>query len=151
MVENIKASRIAVLITSHNRRETTIACLNALFTQKLPQGVSCKVYLVDDGSSDGTGGAVSERYPSVNVIKGNGHLYWCGGMRLAWHEAFKRDYDYYLWLNDDTFLHTKGIYVLLNTLKEIIQHNGSRSIIVGSVCDPQTGLMTYGGIRKKKI
>lgn len=150
MVRNLKTSRIAVLITSHNRREMTLACLNSLFAQKLPQRTSFSVYLVDDGSTDKTGTAVHERYPLVAVIKGNGHLYWCGGMRLAWQKALEHEYDYYLWLNDDTLLYPRAIYTLLRALRTVSQHNGGSSIIVGSVCDPHSGLMTYGGVRMEK-
>ena len=150
MVKKPRTCRIAVLITSHNRRAMTLSCLNSLFAQKLPQGASYKVYLVDDGSIDRTGDAVRKRYPSVSIIKGTGRLYWCGGMRLAWHEALKREYDYYLWLNDDTFLHPKAIHKLLHTVHTVFQHKYGSCIIVGSVCDPQTGSLTYGGVRKEK-
>ena len=46
--------RIAALLTVHNRRDLTVACLSALFNQKLPEAVELQAYVVDDGSSDGT-------------------------------------------------------------------------------------------------
>lgn len=46
--------RIAVLMTCHNRRETTLKCLSSLYDQALPSGVTFKTYLVDDGCADGT-------------------------------------------------------------------------------------------------
>ena len=78
---------IAALITCHNRKSKTIACLERLFQQALPLGVLLKVYLVDDGSTDGTAEAVREKFPSVSVISADGSLFWCRGMRLAWKHA----------------------------------------------------------------
>jgi GT2 family glycosyltransferase len=74
---------IAVLLTCHNRRDKTITCLDSLYNCLLPSDFQLDVFLVDDGSSDGTSKAVSEKFPSVNVIQGNGNLFWNQGMRLA--------------------------------------------------------------------
>lgn len=144
--------RIAVLLTCYNRRETTLECLRALYDQKLPRGVNFNTYLVDDGCTDGTGDAVREQFPDVNVIEGNGNLYWCSGMRMAWAEAMKRDYDYYLWLNDDTLVYEYAIRAMLETANTIRQDSGNDGIVVGSTRDPETGKQTYGGVvRMRKL
>jgi GT2 family glycosyltransferase len=139
--------RIAVLITCHNRQNTTLASLGSLFRQELPKNIIFEVYLVDDGSTDGTGDAVKKQFPSVHVIKGNGNLYWGGGMRLAWSAAMKEDRDFYLWLNDDTTLILNAMATLLATYAEVRKSDTSCGIIVGSACDPDTGQMTYGGYK----
>jgi hypothetical protein len=36
------------------------------------------------------------------VLGGDGSLFWNGGMRLAYADAMRSDFDYYLWLNGDT-------------------------------------------------
>ena len=43
-------NQIAVLITCHNRKEKTLHCLQNLYKQS----ITCDVYLVDDGSIDGS-------------------------------------------------------------------------------------------------
>ena len=48
---------IAVLITSFNRKNSTLKCLGKLFSQNLKE-YYLGVYLVDDGSTDGTFKAV---------------------------------------------------------------------------------------------
>lgn len=131
--------RIAVLITCHNRRDQALVCLEALFQNKLPDGYSLDVFLVDDGSQDGTGGAVRRQFPEVHVVDADGSLFWNGGMRLAFVTAMKQDFDYYLWLNDDTILKPTALAEMLSTAQT---HFG---IIVGSCCDPNTGVWTYGG------
>lgn len=44
---------LAVLMTCHNRRETTLKCLNTLYNQEGATNIDMAVYLVDDGSTDG--------------------------------------------------------------------------------------------------
>lgn len=138
-------ARIAALLTCHNRCQKTLACLDALFQCKLPEGYSLEVFLVDDGSSDGTGYAVYECYPKVNIIKGDGNLYWNGGMRLAFAAAMENGFDYYLWLNDDTLLYPQAIATLLRTEKLVKLEHQVTALIVGSTQDELGGEVTYGG------
>ncbi|HPZ07368.1 MAG TPA: glycosyltransferase family 2 protein [Candidatus Eremiobacteraeota bacterium] len=139
-------NRIAILMTCHNRRETTLSCLKAVFKQVLPESVTFNVFLVDDGSTDGTGDAVRSYYPSVAVLEGDGSLFWNRGMRKAFAEAMERDFDYYLWLNDDTILYTKALKILLETVWKVKKTDNSGCIIAGSICDPESGVPTYGGL-----
>lgn len=139
--------RIAVLMTAHNRRRETIASLAALCSQHLEVGVSVDVYLVDDGSSDGTADAVRKHYPFVRVLNGTGDLYWNWGMRLAFAHAVKGDYDYHLWLNDDTRLYPNAVDVLLKTSREVARASRFDAMISGSTRDPESLGQTSGGLR----
>ena len=138
-------TRIAVLMTCHNRKETTVSCLDTLTNQEVTDNIRLKVYLVDAGSTDGTARAIQERFPDVHIISRDCSLYWCGGTRVAFGEAMKEDYDYYLWLNDDTMLFPDAISALLRTATQIKAQDGRVGIVVGSTCDPDTGKPTYGG------
>ena len=142
----IEQSEIAILMTCHNRRETTLSCLKALERQD----IDFDVYLVDDGSSDGTADAVSKQYPQVRILQGDGNLFWVGGMRMAFAEAMNNGYDYYLWLNDDTILEPQVIDKLLEIHHELTSKNKADSIVVGSTKDSITGKPTYGGAVKSK-
>ena len=135
---------IAVLITCHNRKEKTLQCLQALFRQKgLDSFYLFEVFLVDDGCTDGTPEAVSLDFPQVIIIQGNGKLYWNRGMYLAWETAaVSKDFDYYLWLNDDTFLFENGLETLL--IKVF-----SESIVCGVTRASINGTVTYGGFLTK--
>ena len=134
---------IAILITSHNRKETTLKCLSALYEQK----EKFDVFLVDDGSTDGTGFWVKELFPQVNVINGTGHLFWNGGMRLAWKKALKtKSFDFFLWLNDDTLLMQNSINELLSCYYEVYEKTKLPSIIVGTCCNSNNDIsFSYGG------
>ncbi len=141
-----KYVKLAVLMTCHNRRDTTLACLQALYQQD----ITFDVYLVDDGSSDATTEAVKENYPEVKILQGNGNLFWVGGMRLAFAAALEENYEYYLWLNDDTLLNPKSLTKLLDNHQYLAERGYKNSIIVGSTKDIETGKPTYGGAMRTK-
>jgi len=137
---------LAILMTCHNRRETTLACLRSLYEQSS----DFDIFLVDDGGTDGTSDAVKVLYPKVHLLNGTGNLFWVGGMRLAFARAMKFNYPYYLWLNDDTFLEEGALSELVNLHQSLVQKGNSDSIVVGSTRDPITGKPTYGGANQSK-
>lgn len=131
--------RMAVLITCFNRVETTVKCLSYLFCAA--EGYSFDVYLNDDGSTDGTGACVRTVYPSVHIVQGSGHDYWCGGMRRAWNAAIDSgiEYDGYLWLNDDTYLLPNAFGTLFSA------SDTANAILVGAISSRDGRRATYGG------
>lgn len=134
---------IAVLLTVFNRKEKTLLCLKNLYQQTIPYEYQMDIYLTNDGCTDGTPEAVKEQYPQVNIINAQGNLYWNRGMHLAWQTAAKtKDYDYYLWINDDTFIYEGAIENLLSTAT---LHKG-KAIITSACEDTKThSYITYGG------
>lgn len=137
----------ALLLTVFNRKTKTLACLDRVFRQidgmRSDERYAFAVYMVDDGSTDGTGEAVSELYPQVNIIKAGGNLYWNQGMRRAWDEAAKSNFDFYIWLNDDTLLEDGALATLMET-SEFLRH---KSIVVGTA-RAEKGDISYGGRTK---
>jgi GT2 family glycosyltransferase len=134
---------IAVLITCYNRKELSLKCLRCLYLQKgLNEIFDLDVFLVDDCSNDGTYQAIKSHFPKVNIILGNGSLFWNRGMCLAWETAFKkRNFDFYLWLNDDTFIFE---YALLNLL-DSVESTFYKAVIVGSTFSYLNNKISYGG------
>ena len=136
---------IAVLMTCFNRRDLTLRCLEALYAQQQSEPRRLTTILVDDGSRDGTAAAVSERFPQVRVLAGKGNLYWNGGMRVAFGEALREGFDYYVWLNDDTMLQPQALDVLLRT-NHGLAAEGITAIVTASTCEASTGKRSYGGV-----
>lgn len=138
---------IAVLLTCYNRKDKTLQCLQSFYKSinKLPE-LNFEIFLVDDGSSDGTTEAVQGFFPEICIIQGTGELYWNRGMHLAWETASKKkDFDYYLWLNDDVVLLPDAINQLFSDASKI-----PHSIICASMQSSQCQI-TYGGKDKKGI
>ena len=140
---------IAVLLTCHNRKDKTLLCLDSFFKAEKPSGFSFDIFLVDDGSNDGTSCQVLKKYPSIKVIQGDGNLFWNKGMRLAWKTAIKKqEYNFYLWLNDDTNIDNDSLIQLFECYNEYKNRQVSESIVVGS-CRNEIDIDEFSyGLRK---
>jgi GT2 family glycosyltransferase len=138
--------KIAILLTCHNRKQKTLECLTALYLNELV-GYSFDVFLVDDGSTDGSTDAVRENFAKVNVIQGTGNLYWNQGMRLAWETAAEKfDYDYYIWLNDDTLLDKNAIKDLISCYLEVLNEFQMQSVVTAACRKSEMeNEFSYGG------
>jgi GT2 family glycosyltransferase len=136
--------RIAVIITCFNRRQKTVACVDSVLAQSAWREAGIEFFITDDGSKDGTSEALLQRCPKLRLLKGNGCLFWNGGMRLAWAAALKEDYDFFLWLNDDTFLYPDALREMLETHARSMRTSGKAGIVVGSTHD-ENGHTSYGG------
>lgn len=134
--------KIAALLTCFNRKNKTLACLQSLFNI-VP---NCYVYLVDDGSTDGTSSTIKQNFPQVNIIQGNGNLFWSRGMYTAWKEAIKGSYDFYLWLNDDIELYP----FFLQELTECMTYGQNQCIVSGLIENFEKTEILYGGCDKYK-
>ena len=73
-------TRIAVIMTCHNRRETTVRCLRHFGRSRAGR---LRLFVTDDGSTDGTSEAIRAIWPEATIIHGTGTLFWAAGMALA--------------------------------------------------------------------
>ena len=142
---------IAILITVFNRVNKTLACLDSIETS-VESGLvpfSLRVFLTDDGSTDGTSQKIRERnyrFP-IEILHGDGSLFWNGGMINSWKAAlaYPDNFDGYLWLNNDTAV-LPGAWKMLAQADEYAKGKyGCGQIYVGSTRDKETGKFTYGG------
>ena len=137
---------IAVLLTCHNRKKKTLSCLKSLFEAEIPADFRLTVFLVDDNSEDGTGTAVSIKYPAVHVLYGSGHLYWAGGMRLAWETAINyAQFDAFLLINDDVLLNQNFIHLMLEAEEYALINGGKKGLYSSSTSNNRYKDITYGG------
>jgi GT2 family glycosyltransferase len=141
--------RIAALYTCFNRKEKTLSSLTNLYKalQISKADLELSVFLTDDNSSDGTSEAVVSRFADVNILKGNGELYWAGGMRNSWSRALNDAFDAYLLLNDDTDVYQDLFVKMIETDTYSRQNFGSPGIYVGTTVERGTDKITYGGWR----
>ena len=140
--------RIAVLLTVYNRKEKTVHCLKSLYGVSKTDGIFFDIFITDDGSTDGTEEAIRRLFPQDNLylLKGDGDLFWNGGMINSWKAALKKGgYDGYLWLNNDTEL-LPDLWTELKEAEHFSQSQfGQSGIYVGSTCDKDKTKLTYGG------
>ena len=92
---------VEIVTPVHNRRETTLLCLRSL-SRIDRTGLKVHIIVVDDGSTDGTSEAIRERFPDVEVIAGDGKLFFTAGTNLGIEAALLKKPDYVLGINDDS-------------------------------------------------
>lgn len=101
------------IVPVHNRIAATRRCLAALQQQLYADRIA--VLVVDDGSSDGTSEMLKQDYPAVEVIKGDGSLWWTGAVAKAieaMRPKFRRG-DFVLLLNNDVVLQPDTVSILV--------------------------------------
>jgi len=154
-MEHQSCVSLAVLLTCHNRRDLTLRCLAHLAHAHATAtangwNFALSIYLVDDGSSDGTADHVTRQFPQAKIIRGDGQLYWNRGMHLAWQVASGDGHAGFLWLNDDTLLRPAGLLTLVRVAGRP-ENWISRAVVVAGTCvDPSSGRWTYGGYRGRQ-
>lgn len=133
----------AVLIACYNRKEKTINFLTSLTTQVAFDSLQPDIYLLDDGSADGTAAAVALKFPFVKVVTGTGSLFWAGGMRVIWNYAIaQKEYSTFLLCNDDVQLLNGALQRLMQCYREVA---GKGTVLIGSTLSPKSNKMSYGG------
>lgn len=64
-------------------------------------GLEERVIVVDDGSTNGISQKIHDCYAGMEVLKGDGDLWWAGGMRMGMARALEQNVDVISWLNHD--------------------------------------------------
>jgi len=132
----IAAENVWIIIPVHNRRATTARCLEHL--SELGVLAWSRLLVVDDGSSDGTLSMLEHDFPSVEVVLGDGQLWWSGAIRLGMETAIKNGADCIVWLNDDT-LPRRG------SLEHLVSLAVGGSSICGGVSRTSSETFFYSG------
>ena len=142
--------QIQALVTCHNRVDKTLTILREIHTQKLPEGVTLRITLVDDGSSDGTSEKVRKSFSNIEIVEGTGELFWAGGMRYGWENSVKsKQFDALLVFNDDISLFKESLKHLVKNYLDARNKFGEKCAVSGVFCShvDQTKV-TYGGLKR---
>lgn len=141
--------KILALAVCHNRRDKTLRALGSLYRQVLPEDCRLDIVIVDDGSTDGTSEAVHRKYPEVTILKGEGNLYWAGGMRFGWETLVQNlNFDALLVFNDDIQLFESAIGEVISTSRHVGKSEGPFHVVSGAFIDEEGRETTYGGFRR---
>jgi GT2 family glycosyltransferase len=150
---------ISIVYPVFNGLEYTKASLYSLYQIHNVENFETlvNVIIVDDGSTDGTYEWIEANYPQVKVLKGNGSLWWSGGINKAVHYAISQlNSDYILWWNNDIIA---GNNYFENLFAHLHSHNpqiiiGSKIYLaqsketvwsMGGLFDPMTGVKSLIG------
>ena len=108
----MNAKRVELVTPVHNRREITLQCLRSL-ARVNRFGIEMHTIVVDDGSTDGTGDAIREQFPQVQIVKGDGNLWYTAGTNLGIKAALENSPDYILCFNDDSIFDADAVRALV--------------------------------------
>ena len=139
--------KIAALYTCHNRKKKTLASLESLneVIKTLDKDIIFDIYLTDDGSTDGTSEEVTKKFPKVQIINGDGNLFWAEGMRVSWKKALEKEYDGFLLLNDDVEIYSNVIEQLMLTHAHCLKKYNTSGVYIGATENKVENKLTYSG------
>ena len=153
-------TKIALVFSIFNKLEYTkkglsdiYNCFDAKKTDILP----LDIVVTDDGSTDGSHEWIKKNYPNVHLLKGDGTLWWSGGINKAVHYAIEKlNSDYILLWNNDVEpekTYFKNLFQLLENydMNDIIcskiYMKGTNNVIfsMGGKFNPRTGKHCLNG------
>jgi GT2 family glycosyltransferase len=132
---------ISIIIVNLNTKRLLIECLASIY--ETVRNLSVEIWLVDNGSTDGSVETVKQHYPGVNVIQNIKNL----GFAAANNKAFEKMKGRYgLLLNTDTIL-KKGA---VETLFDFMEKNPDAGMACGQLLNPdgskQNSIANFPGL-----
>lgn len=118
---------ISIVVVNWNTKELLLDCLNAVYLTV--KKVTFEVWVVDNGSTDGSVEAVKRRFPSAHVIANKKNLGFAAANNLAFRRMSGR---YALLLNSDAIL-TEGS---VESLHDFMEAEQNVAIACGQLLNP---------------
>ena len=132
---------LSVVIVTYNNQKTITSCLKSVIAEN-PQ----QVIVVDNASSDKTLNLVSEKFPSVDLIKNTSNLGYAKGNNIGISAALIHNPDYVLVLNPDTTLKPSVISKLVNCATSL----NNEGVFGPKILNSQDKIWSIGGDLDKK-
>ena len=100
-----------------------------------------KVLLVEDGCTDGTPDKCRAEFPEVEVLNGDGDLWWSGATNMGTKHALSQGAKLVMWINDDIRVQPDTIAHLI----ESHQRNGEKSVVCARIRLPGSEAREWRG------
>ncbi len=140
-------TQVAIIVVNWKLKDDTLRCLKSLENLDLPDALSHRVIVVDNGSGDGSAKCIADAYPESELISLSANV----GFGAACNKAIRgimRDgeCDYVFLLNNDAFVHPK----VLTELVQAAEDHPETGILGPKIYyqdEPRT--IWYAGARKR--
>ncbi len=146
-----------IVVLNWNGADDTLACLESLAAV---QSSSCRVLVVDNGSTDGSAERISEAFPAIEMLLLPANIGYAGGNNAGFRRVLELKSEFVIFLNNDTLVDAGFCAPLIETL----QRNPLAGIAVpkifcldrpdtlwyaGGMVTLSTGLIRHVGLRHK--
>ena len=136
---------VDVIVINWNSRQDTLACLEAVEAQ-LPEVSGSMITVVDNGSTDGSIGAVAARHPNVRLLPLGENRGFTGGIAAALARSRAESV---VFLNNDAIPEPGWLAALSGALdrapKDVISIGGKIVDLSGQLIDFIGGAITFDG------
>lgn len=130
----------AIVIPTHNRKSLIAAFLEMLTKQTFQNFLTV---VVNDGSADGTEELITEKYPNVIQLMGDGNLWWTGAVNLGIKYILDKhpSVEAIILQNDDVSIEENWVEKLVTCAEK------HKNALIGCVAvdHDNPSVITYGG------
>jgi GT2 family glycosyltransferase len=134
--------RLAIIITTHNRRELLKKLLNQLVEQISGDD---KIVVIDDGSADGTKEMLSYGFPMVSVVDGTGNWWYTKSVNEGFKFASRFNPEFFLTLNDDVEIYPDYLEKIIKAATMAGENCIINSLAINKDKPPK---ITFAGVKK---
>jgi GT2 family glycosyltransferase len=118
--------RLFIVVPTYNRWDEARVSLGCLLHSTYKD---IKILLVEDACTDGTVEKCRAEFPDVEIVHGDGDLWWSGSANMGTKHALEQGADLVMWINDDIRVEPETIAHLVDSF----QRCGEKSIVCARI------------------
>lgn len=107
-------NRILVVVVAYNAMKWVDRCLGSIGNSTLP----ADVFVVDNGSSDGTQDYIEDFFPHVHLYRNNENSGFGRANNIGFQYALKHGYEYVYLLNQDAWIYPDTFATLVDAMEK---------------------------------
>jgi len=115
VIVDMAKNSVAIVVLNWNKKDDTLECLNSVRNLRSKQIFD--IFLVDNGSTDGSVSFLKANFPRIYYIENPINLGYAGGNNVGIKEVIKSKYSFILILNNDLIVDTNMLTELLTVMK----------------------------------
>jgi rhamnopyranosyl-N-acetylglucosaminyl-diphospho-decaprenol beta-1,3/1,4-galactofuranosyltransferase len=122
--------RIATLIVTYNRFQNLSESIESILQgSTVPE----RIFVVDNGSEDGTAKHITERFPDVEVIALKKNMGPAGGAEIGQRHIYEKGFDAIWMIDDDAKAHREALKKILETFNKLIEKDKNDFLLTSVV------------------
>jgi len=129
---------LSIIIVNWNTRNLLVQCLNSIY--QTVETVEMEVWVVDNGSTDGSDAAAVERFPETKFVQNKVNVGFAKANNQALNTAAGR---YYLLLNPDTQVSKGAIEKLISFMNAHPEAGGAGAQLINSDGSKQNSIANF--------